>query len=145
YYRNPVSGTFHGRDIFAPAAAHLASGVAAGDFGPLLDHWTRLEWPEVAQGDGEVRGEIIYIDHFGNLITNVSARDLEGLAHEKLEVSLCEIVIRGLAESYSSAVKDYAALVNSWGLLEISCFNGRADQRSGADIGDPVHVRSAAR
>jgi S-adenosylmethionine hydrolase len=142
YYLKPVSSTFHGRDIFAPAAAHLACGVAVGDFGPSLDEWTRLEWPEVAKSGGEIRGEVIYIDHFGNLITNVSVRDLEALGREQLVVSLAEITIQGLAQNYSSAVKDYTALLNSWGLLEISCFNGRADQRSGADVGDPVHVRS---
>ena len=145
YYLKPVSSTFHGRDIFAPAAAHLASGVSVGDFGPSIERWTRLEWPEVVSGGGEIRGEVIYIDHFGNLVTNVSARDLEALGREQLVVSLAEITIQGLAQNYSSAVKEYAALLNSWGLLEISCFNGRADQRSGADVGDPVHVRSAAR
>jgi S-adenosyl-L-methionine hydrolase (adenosine-forming) len=145
YHLQPVSSTFHGRDIFAPAAAHLAAGVSAVDFGPALDHWTRLEWPEVAKSRGEIRGEIIYIDHFGNLITNVSARDLDALGRQRLEVSLAEITIEGLAENYASAVKEYAALLNSWGLLEISCFNGRADRRSGADVGDPVHVRSLGR
>lgn len=145
YYLQPVSSTFHGRDIFAPAAAHLAAGVPAAELGPELNGWNRLEVPGAVKSRGEIRGEIIYIDHFGNLITNVSARDLEALAKQKLEVRLAEVTIEGLAQSYSSAVKDYAALINSWGLLEISCFNGRADQRSGADIGDPVHVRSAAR
>jgi S-adenosylmethionine hydrolase len=145
YYLQPVSSTFHGRDIFAPAAAHLAAGVPAVDFGPELDCWNRLELPGAVNSGDEIRGEVIYIDHFGNLITNVSARDLEPLEKRKLEVTLVDVTIEGLAQSYSSAVKDYAAVINSWGLLEISCFNGRADQRSGADIGDPVHVRSAAR
>jgi len=101
--------------------------------------------PVAVKSGREIRGEVIYIDHFGNLITNVSARDLEALQKQKLEVTLADVTIEGLAQSYSSAVKEYAALINSWGLLEISCFNGRADQRSGADIGDAVHVRSAAR
>src|ERR1051325_7049881 len=52
YYLQPISSTFHGRDIFAPAAAHLASGVAIGDFGPALERWTRLEWPEIAKSGG---------------------------------------------------------------------------------------------
>lgn len=145
YYLQPVSSTFHGRDVFAPAAGHLAAGIPAGDFGPELDDWKRLEVPGAVKSAGAIRGEIIYIDHFGNLITNVSARDLERLGKKTLEVTLVDVTIEGLAQSYSSAVKDYAALINSWGLLEISCFNGRADKRSGADIGDPVHVRSAAR
>jgi S-adenosyl-L-methionine hydrolase (adenosine-forming) len=144
YHRKPVSSTFHGRDVFAPAAAHLAAGVSVGDFGPSLDRWTRLEWPVIAKSGDEIRGEVIYIDHFGNLITNVSARDLETLGG-KIDVSLADITIHGLAQSYSTTAKEYVALLNSWGLLEISCFNGRADQRSGADIGEPVHIRSVAR
>jgi S-adenosyl-L-methionine hydrolase (adenosine-forming) len=143
YYLQPVSSTFHGRDIFAPAAAHLAAGVSVDDFGPAVESWTRLEWPKVAKNGDEIRGEVIYIDHFGNLITNVSARDLEALGGRKLAVAVADITIEGLAQNYANAVKDYAVLLNSWGLLEISCFNCRADQRSGADIGDPVHIRSA--
>jgi S-adenosyl-L-methionine hydrolase (adenosine-forming) len=113
------------------------------DFGPAVESWTRLEWPKVAKNGDEIRGEVIYIDHFGNLITNVSARDLEALGGRKLAVAVADITIEGLAQNYANAVKDYAVLLNSWGLLEISCFNCRADQRSGADIGDPVHIRSA--
>lgn len=144
YQLTPRSATFHGRDVFAPAAAHLALGVPAADFGPALDGYARLQWPEVSRAEGEVRGEIVYIDNFGNLITNVRERDLESLPREQLIVSFAELTIRGLAANYAGAAKDnYAALINSWGLLEIACFNGHADQRSGADIGDPVHIRAA--
>jgi S-adenosylmethionine hydrolase len=146
YRLNPVSATFHGRDIFAPAAAHLSLGTPAEDFGRVLNDYARLTWPAAVKSDGEVRGEIIYIDHFGNLVTNLTARDLEPLGNDKVEIGLVDIAIPGLAANYAAAETDgYAALINSWGLLEISCYNARADQRSGAGIGDPVHVRSAAR
>ncbi|HKA33511.1 MAG TPA: SAM-dependent chlorinase/fluorinase [Candidatus Binatia bacterium] len=146
YRLNPVSATFHGRDIFAPSAAHLSLGVPPEDFGRALKEYTRLTWPAPIKGDGEARGEIIYIDHFGNLITNITERDLEPLGGRNVEIALVDVTICGLASSYAGAeTGGYAALINSWGLLEISCYNARADQRSGAGIGDPVHARSAAR
>jgi S-adenosyl-L-methionine hydrolase (adenosine-forming) len=141
YHLKPRSATFHGRDVFAPVAAHLSLGIPARDFGPALENYQRIEWPEVTKTAGEVRGEIIYIDNFGNLITNVHERDLKPLARATVAISLADLTIRGIAPNYASTPAGYAALINSWGLLEISCFNGHADQRSGADIGDPVHIR----
>jgi S-adenosylmethionine hydrolase len=144
YHLKPKSTTFHGRDVFAPVAAHLALGVPARNFGPTVKNYARLDWPEVTKTEDGIQGEIIYIDHFGNLVTNVHERDLKSLPREKLAVSLADVTIHGLASSYAGAAKDdYAALINSWGLLEISYFNGRAHLRSGADIGDPVHIRTA--
>jgi S-adenosylmethionine hydrolase len=143
YRLKPTSATFHGRDIFAPAAAHLSLGVAPRELGPKLESYRSIEWPEVLRAGEEIRGEIIYIDNFGNLITNVSERDLQDLPREKVAILLADVTIRGVASNYAAAGEGYAALINSWGLLEIVCFNGRADQRSGADIGDPVHIRAA--
>jgi S-adenosylmethionine hydrolase len=144
YHLTPTSSTFHGRDIFAPVAAYLSLGIPACDFGPELKDYARLEWPQVIKTEDGIQGQIIYIDNFGNLITNVRERDLKSLAGGKLAVSLADVTIQGLAANYASAEQnDYAALINSWGLLEISCFNGHAHLRSGADIGDPVHIRTA--
>lgn len=143
YHLKPTSATFHGRDIFAPAAAHLSLGVPPREFGPTLDSYRRIEWPELVRTAEEIRGEIIYIDNFGNLITNVRERDLQGLPRDRVLISLVDVTIRGIARNYAAAGEGYAALINSWGLLEIVCFNGHADQRSGADIGDPVHIRAA--
>jgi len=144
YHLTPKSATFHGRDVFAPVAAHLSLGVPARNLGPTIESYTLLDWPVVMKTADGVQGEIIYIDNFGNLITNVHERDLKSLPREKLAVSLADVTIHGLASNYAGAEKDdYTALINSWGLLEISCFNGRAHLRSGADIGDPVHIRAA--
>jgi len=144
YHLTPKSATFHGRDVFAPVAAHLSLGVPARNLGPTIESYTRLDWPVVMKPADGVQGEIIYIDNFGNLITNVSENDLKSLTRDKLAVTLADVTIHGLASNYAGAEKDeYAALINSWGLLEISCFNDRAHLRSGADIGDPVHIRAA--
>ncbi|HEY3304545.1 MAG TPA: SAM-dependent chlorinase/fluorinase [Candidatus Binatia bacterium] len=143
YHLKPKSATFHGRDVFAPVAAHLSLGAAVHKLGSKLKTYTRLDWPEVMKTEDGIQGEIIYIDNFGNLITNLSEQDLKSLRRKKLAVSLADVTIHGLASNYAGAEKgDYAALINSWGLLEISCFNGRAHFRSGADIGDPVHIRA---
>jgi S-adenosylmethionine hydrolase len=144
YHLKEKSATFHGRDVFAPVAAHLSLGAPARNFGPTIASYIRLDWPAVMKTDDGIAGEIIYIDNFGNLITNVSENDLQSLPREKLAVSLAEVTIHGLAANYARAEKnDYAALINSWGLLEISCFNDRAHIRSGAAVGDPVHIRAA--
>ncbi len=143
YRLKPTSATFHGRDVFAPVAAYLSLGISADKFGATRESYHRFQWPEVIKSNGEVQGEIIYIDNFGNLITNVHERDLKSLPRETVAISLADLTIRGIAPNYAGAQEGYAALINSWGLLEISCFNGHADQRSGADIGDPVHIRAA--
>ncbi len=77
----PVSRTFHGRDLLAPAAAHLARGDDPADLGPPCDprSLVSLDWPEpVAMGDDEIGGEVIFRDHYGNLVTNVPAAQLIG-------------------------------------------------------------------
>src|ERR1700688_631646 len=73
-----VSATFHGRDIFAPAAAYLSRGTPLTSLGPLLRSIEQLELPSVAQSSRELRGEVIYVDAFGNLVTNIDrARTLQ--------------------------------------------------------------------
>src|SRR5262245_32283700 len=71
YFLEPVSRTFHGRDIFAPVAAHLSRGVALERLGRELHDLVRLPWPEPVKQREEIRGEIVYIDRFGNAITNI--------------------------------------------------------------------------
>ncbi|HEY2986097.1 MAG TPA: SAM-dependent chlorinase/fluorinase [Candidatus Binatia bacterium] len=142
YHLHPKSATFHGRDIFAPVAAYLSLGIPAGDFGPAVKDHACLDWPQVVKSEDGIQGEIIYIDNFGNLVTNVRQGDLQSPEGGRFAVSFADVTIQGLASNYTGAEQNgYAALINSWGLLEIACFNGHAHLRSGADIGDPVHVR----
>jgi len=141
YHLQPVSATFHGRDIFAPAAAYLSLGVAAVAFGETVESIVRLKFPEPERAPGRICGEILYIDSFGNLFTNISERDLTGLTADKMVVSLRDATIRGLASHYSAAVQgELVALVNSWGLLEIALYKGSARQRTAAQIGDKVEI-----
>jgi S-adenosyl-L-methionine hydrolase (adenosine-forming) len=79
YRLTPVSATFHGRDVFAPAAAHIAAGVPLGEFGPAIpaDELARLELPRPELGSRRVRATVLYVDRFGNVQLNLTSADLE--------------------------------------------------------------------
>lgn len=140
FYRKPTSSTFHGRDIFTPVAAHLSLGVAADAFGEPITSWVRIELPTVQTTRNQLIGEIVYIDGFGNLFTNIRATDLRDKG--SLEVQLGDLTISGIALNYAAVASGaHTALVNSWGLLEIAANKGNAQQQSGAVIGDRVLVQ----
>ena len=142
YHLAPTSATFHGRDIFAPVAAYLSLGIPAENFGTVVNDFARLPWPQVTKTEGALVGKIIYIDGFGNLITNVHDRDLSLFPPERLTVTVTGITLHGLAPNYSTGKeKTYTALINSWGLLEISAFKGNAQLLCGAKVGDEVFIR----
>lgn len=142
YHLKPTSATFHARDIFAPAAAYLSLGIPPTDFGPARTDFQRFPWPKATTSDHAIQGEIIYIDGFGNLVTNVEERALRGLRAERLTFSLGSLSVCGLAPNYSAAGdRGYVALVNSWGLLEIALYKGNAQLSCGAKIGDKVYIR----
>ena len=143
-FLQPVSDTFHGRDIFAPVAAALAGGTALDELGPAVTSWMHLprRSAEVMDGGG-VRGEVIYVDRFGNLITNITAHDLEGFDAGSLRVKLgARQVITGLVSAYSKAAAGSPlASVGSSGRLEISVNRGNAAERLAAQIGMAVEVQ----
>lgn len=141
YHLQPTSSTFHGRDIFAPVAAHLSLGIPPMAFGEALDNIKRVSLPKVARKDRRLQGEIIYIDGFGNLFTNIERHDLTGLAVERIEISLTKIRVVGLKANYSAvAPGHFLALFNSWGLLEVALSEGNAQKQSSAKIGDKVEI-----
>lgn len=137
----PVSQTFHGRDIFAPAAAALASGAKLDDLGPTTQSWLKLPRVEPVEQDGEVIGQVVHIDRFGNIITNIRAEDLPN----EPRVQIARHAIHGLAESYQSVPRgELLAIIGSTGRLEISINQGEAAGLLAASVGDPVHVRTAS-
>lgn len=146
YFLQPKSQTFHGRDVFAPVAAHLARGIPLAEFGSLSQDCVSLAWPAVKRAGEFIVGEVLYIDRFGNLFTNIHERDLTGVAKERIRVHLNEVQIQGLAQTYVAGdKKTYVALVNSWGLVEIASYNDSAASRSEARIGDKVRVELLTR
>lgn len=141
YWRTPQpSQTFHGRDIFAPVAAHLSRGVPLGQLGEPLDPRTLVTWglnPTVPTPIGW-QGQIQYIDHFGNLISTIAASTMT--AGVIRQVKLGETVIPGGRCYGDVPVGDCVALVGSHGYVEIACHHSSAARVLGAKIGDKVYV-----
>jgi len=138
YLREPVSATFHGRDVFAPAAAHLALGAPVESFGERLASIEALPpFRAVHRRDGVLVGEVIHIDRFGNLVTDIRADDL---ANGDVTVEIGRAVIHGLVRMYSES-SDVAALIGSSGYLEIAAPLGNAAQLLEADLETLVTVR----
>jgi hypothetical protein len=121
---HPVSRTFHGRDVFAPAASHLAAGFSFDDVGPAVEDWVRLA----------ISGErVLHIDRFGNVVT--SLRDV------RASVRLRDAAIARAFSSYSAAPEGELFLIEgSGGYVEISLRQGSAAERIGCRVGDTVTV-----
>jgi S-adenosylmethionine hydrolase len=146
YWLGPVSDTFHGRDIFAPVAAHLASGVPAKELGEPMDSVVCLSIPQpLAMGD-VIEGHVIHVDRFGNLVSNIR---LEDSAKVGITVEIDGATIHGLSSSYAageepalSLPKGLLAIVGSSGYLEVAARNASAAQQLGSVVGSRVRVKT---
>ena len=146
-YRLPfVSRTFEGRDRFAPAAAWLARGTAVGDLGPQVHTITRLSLPSPHISDSSIDGEVMRVDRFGNLITNIDARALSSLgALANVDATIGADVPLPLVTTYADVDEGaLCALVGSSGHLEVACRGGSAADRLGAGRGAAVHLARRA-
>ena len=128
-----ITRTFHGREIFAPVAAHLSSGCDLGMMGPEMEDPVRLSLPTARRTGDSLIGRINRVDNFGNLITNIHQTELEsflGSARPKIEIG--NLTIASLSQIYADGkVGEPLALINSSGLLEIALNLGRADRSVG--------------
>ena len=141
FLRQPVSQTFHGRDIFAPVAAHLSCGVAPDVLGSVVDSIVEVTLPTPRCTMSYVTGEVIYVDHFGNLVTNIDADALARFPAQGLSVSIGATRVAGPVSAYAAVPEGAAlAVVGSWGVLEIAVRNGNAAQMFAAGPGTPVTV-----
>ena len=122
YFLKPVSQTFHGRDIFAPVAAHLARGVAPAKMGKLIDDYLRLHFERpVRTARRGWTGTILKIDRFGNLITNFPAADFPDLHKRPFELSVGLETVDRLARNYADCGPgELFVIVGSSGYLEVS-------------------------
>lgn len=141
FRREPVSPTFHGRDVFAPTAGRLAAGAAAADAGSLLPSLVELDPPLVRQVGDRVEGRVTYVDRFGNLLTSVAASLVWPDAH--IEVTGSEGAFR---PAFGKTFADVApgalvAYIGSSGFLEIGLRDGSAATSTGATRGSPVRLR----
>jgi S-adenosylmethionine hydrolase len=139
FFLQPVSRTFHGRDIFAPVAAHLSRGVRIQKFGPALKDFARLDWPEPRMRRGQLEGEVVYIDRFGNVITNLEERLLRGYHGGWCEIYGRRRRVCPLRTFYQAVTpKTAVALVGASGFLEIAINGGSAKEVLGVQIGTHV-------
>jgi S-adenosylmethionine hydrolase len=145
YFLKPLSNTFHGRDILAPVAGHLSRGVDLARFGPALTQIATLETSEPRRSaDGGIEGEVVAIDRFGNLITNIPAGMLPDTPG--LRISVGRRVLRKLSRSYADAPRGgLLALVGSTGHLEISINQGNAARAARIRGGERVLVTRSRR
>jgi hypothetical protein len=135
--RQPVSNTFHGRDVFAPIAARLTQGLLLDTLGTKLKDYARLEGVQPKVVGGVLCGEIIYIDRFGNCITNISA--VTSAAGKVRVAGRIECDLRRIYQDAPAGQP--VALAGSTGFLEIAINAGHAAQSLGLKIGDPVEVK----
>ncbi|MFP3867942.1 MAG: S-adenosyl-l-methionine hydroxide adenosyltransferase family protein [Desulfobacteraceae bacterium] len=142
YFLPKVSATFQGRDIFAPVAAHLSTGVPLSSLGPRLTDIRPLLLPAPAFSPQRIRGEVIYVDHFGNLVSNIRYSDLGAWRQERpVYLQVGHTRITGLAATYGQALPgELIALEGSHGYLEIACAQGNASQVLGGGRQLPLEV-----
>ena len=143
YFRRPVSQTFHGRDIFAPAAAHLAAGTPPARFGKLIRDYLRRD--DFAQplrtGKSMWSGAVLHIDHFGNVVTNIRPEHIPALAARPFEVRLGPHRVDFVARSYAEGPAGVPFLiVGSSGYFEISVYQAPAAKALGCAVGAPVDL-----
>lgn len=145
YFLQPVSNTFHGRDIFAAVGGWLSKGVAPAEFGPEISDYIRNPLPQVERvGVGSLRGVVIKVDKFGNLITNIGELDAPELFGPRVPpvkmLIAGETVIR-VCRSYSEGGADEIfAIVGSSGYLEIAANRASAAEKLSSGVGTPVGV-----
>ena len=145
YWLSPLSHTFHGRDIFAPVAAHLSLGVSPDQLGQPAREMVWLPAPQPTRRGNKLSGEVLYADHFGNLVTNIPAQELTDPG--SLEVEIKGRRINHLSHTFhdkeSEGADQLLALMGSHGYLEIAVPDGSASLILGVDTGEPVYVFSA--
>ncbi len=139
YWREEVSHTFHGRDILAPVAAHLANGVPLSALGEPLREPVQLAWPAPERRGQTIIGHVLHIDRFGNLVTDIPAAML--FARTDWRVVVGRVRAAGIRPTYASVGRgEPLALIGSHGYLEVAVREGSAEKMAGAKVGDVVHV-----
>jgi len=140
YWLPDVSHVFHGRDIFAPAAAHLAAGVPLTKLGSRMSDPVLLDLPRPRRTPEGLVGEIIHIDHFGNAASNIMLEDLEG-QQSASDVRVGSTSISGVVKTFGERPPgDVVALFGSTGNLIVSVVNGSAAAKLDIRVGDPIQL-----
>lgn len=139
YWLSSVSSSFHGRDIFAPVAAHLSCGVPLKELGTTINDPVVIQPPHPVRTETGWRGQVILVDSFGNLSTNISREHLEGLG--EIQVRIAGQTISGLSRTFGSRQPgELLALLGEAGDLSVAVVNGSAARRLGVEAGEEVDV-----
>jgi S-adenosylmethionine hydrolase len=139
FWRHPVSPTFHGRDIFAPVAAGLSLGISPYEFGEKINSLHVLPIAKAwLDPDGNLVGQVLHVDRFGNLITNIRSNNLPG---KDVIVEVPGHRIQGISDYYAQK-EGVMAVLGSSGYLEISLRDGSACDFLGTRLGDEIRVIS---
>ncbi len=146
YWNFKVSNTFHGRDIFAPVAAHLSLGVPLESLGEPITDWVRLSQGVASwRADAEIVGRVMHVDRFGNIISNIGEEMLAGIDRARVVTAICGKSIIGIQSTYATVAPGaLLALISSSGHLEIAAREANAAQLLGARIGDEIVLRAFA-
>ncbi len=139
YWLDEVSHTFHGRDIFAPVAAHLANGVPLRDLGDPITDIVMLRWPRPKESaSGCIEGEIVHVDRFGNLVSNIPSKMVE---RESWVVKAGKVTVGGIEGSYSAVRRgEPVALIGSHGFVEVAVREGSAAEMLNLKAGGRIAV-----
>ena len=142
YFHQPVSNTFHGRDIFASVAAYLSKGVEPAKFGEEVTDYVRFVAPKPkAVSPNTWKGLVLKMDKFGNLITNITPKDIPQLASANFKITVGKAEVTKLYSSYAEGAQgEIFAILGSSGFVEISTNRGAASRLAGADKGSDVTV-----
>lgn len=142
-YRHTTSSeTFHGRDIFAPAAAYAASGIELAKFGPPIGELTTYRWAKPISDAEGVQGWVVHIDHYGNLITNIPVSMTADLKDKQdFKIYVGNTILKSIVKTFAEVPDgDPAALIGSSGVLEIVINKGNAAQMMSVIKGAPVSI-----
>lgn len=142
YWQSAPSNTFHGRDIFAPVAAHLSAGVDLTELGDPIDKLETYRWASpIADKDG-LQGWILHIDKFGNLITNLSASTIEEVVGEKdVKIYVGNTILTEIVTTFGNVIEgEPAAYIGSSGMLEIAINKGDAREMLGIKKGAQISL-----
>jgi len=137
YHLSTVSHTFHGRDIFTPAAAHLANGVPLSDLGEPISHITPLNLPQITEPNSY---RIIHIDHFGNLVLNLTASEV--VNRDNVNLTIHNLTLTGIRNTFADTdIGEFVPYVGSTrNHVEIAMRNGNAARALEVQVGDVVYL-----
>jgi len=146
YYLPNPGPTFHGRDIFAPVAGWLAKGIASANFGDEISDYVKMNIPAPKVTPNGIEGHIVHIDRFGNIITNITYKEIQLLSPEGVDlgatsISFADKAIKGLKKFYAEAAPgEPGAIINSSGALEIFMYKQNARTSLSAKRGEIVRL-----